>query len=157
MTRHERAAIDEDTIMQLATNTALETELPPSALEDDAAHILVIDDEQSFRDLLNEYLTLNGYIVTLAENGFQGLDILMKDYTIKLIILDLLMPGINGVETLKKIKKLRADLPIIVISGFIDFHFPNGIEELQQEVDLILEKPFDLDELSSSCKKLLSK
>ena len=118
-------------------------------------HILVIDDDQQFRNLIDEFLSIYGYKVTLADNGFQGLDYLLKDYSIKLVVLDLLMPGINGLETLRKIKSLRKDVPIIVTSGFIEYYYPEGEESLKKEVDFILKKPFDLDELAIKCRKLL--
>ncbi len=119
------------------------------------ANILVVDDDESFRYLISEYLTLHGYKVILADNGYKGLDYVLKDYSINLVILDLLMPGINGIETMKQIKSLRGDLPIIITSGFIDYHFPNGIDGLLSDDDSVLEKPFDLRELFNHCKKVL--
>ena len=118
-------------------------------------HILVIDDDQQFRNLIDEFLSIYGYKVTLADNGFQGLDYLLKDYSIKLVVLDLLMPGINGLETLRRIKSLRKDVPIIITSGFIEYYYPDGEESLKKEVDFILKKPFDLDELAIKCRQLL--
>ena len=120
-------------------------------------HILVIDDDQQFRNLIDEFLTIYGYKISLADNGFKGLDILLKDYSVKLVILDLLMPGINGLETLRKIKSLRNNVPIIITSGFIEYYYPDGEESLKKEVDLILKKPFDLDELARKCRQLLEK
>ena len=127
-----------------------ETEVP-------RVHILVIDDDQQFRNLIDEFLSIYGYKVTLADNGFKGLDILLKDYSVKLVILDLLMPGINGLETLRKIKSLRKNVPIIITSGFIEYYYPDGDESLKKEVDLILKKPFDLDELARKCRQLLER
>ncbi len=121
----------------------------------DRPRILVIDDDQSFRDLLFQYLSLLGYKVVLADNGFRGLDILLKDYAVKLVILDLLMPGISGVETLDKIKTMRKDIPIIITSGFLEYYFPDGEESLLKDVDKVLRKPFDLDQLASVCTDLL--
>lgn len=126
-----------------------------SGKEFDKVHILIIDDDQYIRQLLDEYLTLIGYNVILADNGFKGLDILLTDYTIKLVILDLLMPGISGLETLRKVKTMRNDVPIIITSGFIEYYFPDGEETLKGDVDLIIRKPFDLDHLANCCKKLL--
>ena len=119
------------------------------------SHILVVDDDQQFRSLLEEFLTLHGYKVTLADNGFQGLDVVLKDYTVGLVILDLLMPGINGLETLRRLKSLRNDLPVIITSGFIEYYYPNGEESLKSEVSSILKKPFNLDELAEKCEQLL--
>ena len=119
------------------------------------SNILVIDDDPTFRQLLDEFLTLHGYNVLLADNGYSGLDIILKDYALNLIILDLLMPGINGIETMRQIKVLRKDLPIIITSGFVEYHFPDGTDSLENMADLVLEKPFNLDELYQACKKLL--
>ena len=118
-------------------------------------HVLVIDDDQQFRSLIDEFLTIYGYRVSLADNGFKGLDLVLRDYTIKLVILDLLMPGISGQETLKKLKTLRTDIPVIVTSGFIEYYYPEGKNKLEKEVDGILRKPFSLDELAAKCRELV--
>ncbi len=136
---------------------------PKSSLEPvTAAHkeasniqILLIDDDADIRSMLSEFFSLMGYSVLSADNGFKALDFLMKNYNVKLIILDLLMPGINGIETLEKIRELRSNVSIIVTSGFIDYYYPNGIAPLKGNVDAVLKKPFDLDELSVICRRLL--
>ena len=119
------------------------------------SNILVIDDDSALRELVDEFLTLQGYNVTLADNGFSGLDIILKDYSLNLVVLDLLMPGMNGVETMRQIKLLRKDIPIIITSGFVEYHFPEGKDSLNTMVDVVLEKPFNLEKLHKACKKLL--
>lgn len=121
-----------------------------------APHVLVIDDDLLARQVVHEALTLSGYHVTLADNGYVGLDIILKDYTVQLVILDLLMPGINGLDTLRDIKRLRPDLPIVIVSGFIDYHCPNGTDSLCGKVDLVLQKPFDIMKFPEQCRHLLS-
>jgi excisionase family DNA binding protein len=118
--------------------------------------VLVIDDDIDIRNMLKEFLTIMGYTVLLADNGFKALDYLLKNYSIKLVILDLLMPGINGLETLDKIKSLRSNVAIIVTSGFIDYYYPNGSDALNKKVNAVLKKPFDLDELARVCRQLLN-
>ena len=132
------------------------TQIRQKNIKKSKAKILVIDDDESFRNLLTEFLTIRGYAVITADNGYSGLDYILKDYTINLVILDLLMPGISGVETMEQIKNLRKDLPIIITTGFLDYHFPDGISSLSDKADIVLEKPFDLKELYESCNSLLN-
>ncbi len=117
--------------------------------------ILVIDDDLYVRKLLEEFLTVMGYNVLVADNGFKGLDIILKNYTVKLVILDLLMPGIDGTETLRRIRDMRSDVPVIVTSGYVEHYFPGGVDTIGSKVEKVLNKPFDLDELAAVCKELL--
>ena len=80
------------------------------------ANILVIDDEESMRDSCLQTLSRKGYNVQTAEDGQQGLEML-KRKSFDLIILDLKMPGLNGMEVLKIIKQDNPDIFVIVITG----------------------------------------
>ena len=78
--------------------------------------ILVIDDEQDIRIVMQQVLELEGYEVSVAANGQEGLDILETEPT-DLVITDIIMPGMDGVATLERIKEKWPDMPVIVISG----------------------------------------
>jgi len=84
--------------------------------------ILVADDDKHIRALYEETLKIEGYKVILAENGEQTLEII-KNIKIDLVILDVRMPGINGMETLTEINKNKSHPPVLVntaYSGYIE-------------------------------------
>ena len=80
-------------------------------------HILVVDDEPLVRNSLSELLTLSGYSVSNASNGQEALE-LLKSYTADIVITDLKMPQMDGVELLKHIREFHPDTPVILITGF---------------------------------------
>src|SRR5699024_544812 len=77
--------------------------------------ILVIDDEKEIRDLIAIYLKNEGYNVLQASNGEEGLDIL-RDHQVHLIVLDIMMPKLNGIEMCIKVREI-AEMPIIMLSA----------------------------------------
>lgn len=83
--------------------------------------ILVVDDDEHKRNILFRRLKKNGHKVLLAENGYRAMEILEKE-TIDLILLDILMPGISGIDVLKKLKSTERfkDIPVLVISSLND-------------------------------------
>ena len=81
--------------------------------------VLVIDDEDSVRKLLRRFLEADGYRVCLASDGIEGLAWLNRE-SVNLILLDLKMPGMNGAEFLKEMRKMNEYLPVIVVTGYPD-------------------------------------
>ncbi|MBU4119195.1 MAG: response regulator, partial [Proteobacteria bacterium] len=81
-----------------------------------AKTILIIDDEASIRDSLSGILADEGFHTRLAEDGLQGLS-LLEEERVDLVLLDIWMPGLDGMEVLQKIKESYPDLPVIMISG----------------------------------------
>jgi CheY-like chemotaxis protein len=79
--------------------------------------ILVVDDDAIIRNALFEFLSSRGYQVILAENGREGLD-KYKESTPDLVILDLIMPEMNGVECLEEMRKVNSNTNVIVLTGF---------------------------------------
>jgi DNA-binding NtrC family response regulator len=80
-------------------------------------NILVIDDQESMRDSCQQTLCRKGYTVDTADNGEKGLAIL-KEKSYDLVILDLKMPGLNGLDVLKIIKEENPEIVVIVITGY---------------------------------------
>jgi YesN/AraC family two-component response regulator len=80
------------------------------------AHILVIDDDEQIRDVLKLMLEHEGYIVDTAENGFEGVN-LYKEKGADLVITDILMPGMGGVQTIMELRLISPDVKVIAISG----------------------------------------
>lgn len=106
--------------------------------------ILVVDDEQNIRRMLNRVLSSEGFIVKEAINGLEALKRLEEeDYS--LVLLDLKMPGLNGIETLKKIRESDINLPIIMISAYGSIS--EAVEAMKLGALDYLTKPFDIEEL----------
>ena len=81
--------------------------------------ILIIDDEESIRKSLKLFLDEKGFRVLTAPNGYDGLDLVEKEKP-HMILLDVTMPGLNGIETLEKIKQLSPGAGVIMVTGVAD-------------------------------------
>ena len=114
--------------------------------------ILVVDDELFVRELLLEFLSAEGYEVSLADSGEKAVA-LMQTQPADLVLVDLKMPGIDGVETLKQIKKIAPDSLAIIMTGYPTIE--SSIEALRQGAYDYVVKPFKLDDLKSSIEKAL--
>lgn len=114
--------------------------------------ILLIDDEKEFITTLAERLELRGYDADIAESGEDGLALLGKaGYDVA--ILDLMMPGLNGIETLVQIKNIDTDLPVILLTGHGSTK--EGMEGMRIGAFDFLMKPLDINELLSKIKLAL--
>ena len=120
------------------------------------AKLLVIDDEEAFRQLLREVLEQDGHQVWEADNGAAGLDIIRRQ-ALDLAIVDVVMPKKGGIELLMELQHEPSDLKIIIMSGKIDTD-RDSFQLLLRQLGApnILRKPFDLDELRSRIKALLA-
>jgi len=101
--------------------------------------VLIIDDEKNFTEELNEFLKNSGYSCLEANTGQEGLNIL-KDQQIDLLILDVLLPGMNGLDILKKVKAKYPDMEVIIVSGHGDMD--TVIEAMRLGALDYLRKPF---------------
>ncbi|WP_432663477.1 response regulator transcription factor [Wukongibacter baidiensis] len=113
-------------------------------------HIFVVDDEKNIRELVKKYLQKEGYSVTLLENGINLLG-KIKELSPDLIVLDIMMPGIDGIELCKEIRK-TSEIPIIFISAR-DEEF-DRILGLEIGGDDYLSKPFSPRELVVRIKNI---
>ncbi len=117
-------------------------------------HILVVDDENSIRELLQEYLSLEGYKVDTAKDGNDAYEYLRKSYY-DIVLTDLEMPGMNGIELLKKANSQGLNHKFIILTGFGTVE--TAIMALKLgAVDYIL-KPFKLEELGLIIKKAIQR
>lgn len=117
-----------------------------------APKIILIEADQEFRLVLQEFLQDHGFQVLLAEDGLVGLELLQHEYA-DLVILDIKLPYISGIGLVQQAKQNRPSLPIICIGGY-DFS-PEKIAE-QENADLILSKPFGLQDLLKAIQELTS-
>jgi len=114
--------------------------------------ILVVDDEENIRLLYQEELEEDGYTVDVAAHGQEALEKL-NTFQPDLITLDIRMPGMDGVETLRKIREVQRDLPVILCSAYGEYK-----QDLTTWAsDAYVIKTSDLTELKGTIKTLLSK
>ena len=106
--------------------------------------ILVADDEESLRAVIRGSLVQKGYDVETAEEGKKA-SLLLKQKTYDLILLDIRLPGMNGFELLKEIRKKASPPPVIMITA--EDTMKNAVEAMKQGAFDYLAKPFDIDEL----------
>ncbi|MEK6564797.1 MAG: response regulator [Candidatus Omnitrophota bacterium] len=107
-----------------------------------SSKILVVDDDKTVRGFLELFLKTKGFAnVVSAENGEDAIKIVEKE-NIKLILLDVMLPGMNGVEVLRKIKAINKDISVIMITGYPDEE--KAKEAIREGVYDYIIKPFDL-------------
>lgn len=118
------------------------------------ANILVIDDEETMRDSCLQTLSRNGNRVAVAEDALTGLAMLEKE-SFDLVILDLKMPGINGMEVLKKLNEEHPKLAVVIITGYATVE--SVIEGMRTGAYDFIPKPFTPESLLMSVKRALEK
>ena len=116
-------------------------------------HILIVDDDDRIRDLLKDYLSENNYIVSTAENADQAKERL-EYLKFDIIILDVMMPGQNGYELTKEVKK-QTNVPIILLTAKGEVE--NRIKGLELGADDYIGKPFEPKELLLRIKNIINK
>lgn len=126
--------------------------IPAEEKELQTEQILVVDDEASIRKTLETVLVDAGYQVLLAADGQSALNIL-RTVRPALVLLDIWMPGIDGIEILKKVKEIYFDLPIIMISGHATI--ATAVKATQLGASDFIEKPLDLHATLASVSRAL--
>jgi CheY-like chemotaxis protein len=121
------------------------------------ATILLVDDEELLRAGVQEMLEMSGYRVITATNGHEAMACL-KQHAIDLVITDLVMPKMDGVDFVEQLRQIWPDLPVIVVSGSTrNIMQRYGIESIQVPgADASLSKPFKGVDLMSQIKALLA-
>ncbi len=118
------------------------------------AHILIVDDDPSLRNMLSIVLKKEGYLISTAENGKAALKFLKKN-DVELIISDIKMPDLSGIELLKMVKTIESEVPFILITAYSSTN--EAIEAMKLGADDYITKPFNLDELKIILHKSLQK
>jgi DNA-binding NtrC family response regulator len=106
------------------------------------ASVLLVDDEEQFLQVLSERLTNRGLNVSSVTSGEEAIA-MVENKNFDAVVVDLAMPGIDGIETTKKIKEKRPDLEIIILTGHATVKA--GIEAMKLGAEDFLEKPVDLN------------
>lgn len=115
--------------------------------------ILVVDDEPNYLIVLSELLKDEGFEVFIASSGLEGLKII-EDVDLDVVITDMQMPGMNGMEFLIEVKKRVPDLPVVIITAFAEVD--KAVEAMQNGAINYLAKPFSNDELIITINKAAS-
>ena len=116
--------------------------------------ILIADDDKLLRDLLSDILKKQGYTVVKANDGEMAIEIFYNSPDIDLVILDVMMPNIDGWESLKEIRK-RSDVPVIMLTALGDEK--HEISGLKKGADDYISKPFSYEVLIARIDAILRK
>jgi two-component system, OmpR family, response regulator MprA len=115
--------------------------------------ILVVDDERAVRESLRRALELEGYVVELAQDGEEALARVTREPLPDAVILDVLMPGIDGLETCRRIRTSGASVPVLMLTARAEID--SRVAGLDAGADDYLPKPFALAELLARLRALL--
>jgi two-component system, cell cycle sensor histidine kinase and response regulator CckA len=118
--------------------------------------VLIIEDDDEFRKVESAILEKLGYTVCMASDGFEGIEIFKaKNDEISLVILDLVMPKMNGWEILSEMRKIKPAIPSLFVTGYgLDGAYVKYIPE--EGID-ILQKPFSFDALSQKVREVINR
>lgn len=117
--------------------------------------ILVVDDEPNIRRVLEAVLSKDGHTVQTAENGRKGLDIISQDANIEVLITDLIMPDINGIELLAAAREINPTMSVIMITAHGTIK--SAVDAMKLGALDYVTKPFDLDEIKIVVKNALER
>lgn len=116
--------------------------------------ILIVDDQFGIRILLNEVFQKEGYKTFQAANGVQALEI-VKKHAPDLVLLDMKIPGMDGIEILKRMKVIDPDIRVIIMTAY------GELDMIQEAKDLgaitHFAKPFDIDDIRAAVRKHVRK
>ena len=121
---------------------------------DNKKKILVIEDEATLQKALNDVLAQDGYDVLSALDGMSGLDLALKENP-DLILLDIILPKMDGFEVLKRLKEKESKIPVIILTNLSD------INDIQKALDLgattyLVKADFHLDDVLKKVKETLN-
>ena len=121
-------------------------------MTESSSHILVVDDDREIRDLLSKFLVKHGYRVTTAADG-RDMKRMLEDWGIDLIVLDLMMPGEDGLTLCRDLRANKCDIPIIMLTAMGED--TDRIIGLEMGADDYLPKPFNPRELLARIKAVM--
>ena len=113
--------------------------------------VLVVDDEKKIREMVSDYLTAIGFDTLLASNGSEAISMVAQEEPC-LIVLDIMMPGIDGIDTVRRIRE-RSGVPIIMVTAKAEEG--DKLIALEMGADDYLVKPFSLKELAARIRAIL--
>ncbi|MHA1379003.1 MAG: response regulator [Candidatus Helarchaeota archaeon] len=115
------------------------------------AKIIVIDDDDGITETLKYILEKFGYTVSVANSGFEAIE-MIKKFRHNVALLDFMMPGINGIETFKEIKKINPSINVIMMTAY---SLDDFLKEAKKEgVIAVLQKPFNINNVIELIKSV---
>ena len=118
----------------------------------DTIRVLLVDDEDEFRESTTKVLARRGMVVRGAENGAKALELLAVELP-DVVVLDLRMPGMDGIATLQKIRERHGAIPVIILTGHGDTG--NALAGISLDIHDFLQKPVDMDRLAEKIRSTL--
>lgn len=117
-------------------------------------HILIVDDDMAMLETISKALRNSGHGVVTSPNGIEALNILQSDQKFDLILSDVIMPGIDGIELSQEAAKILPSLKIMFITGFSAVAL--GAKNPHKTGKTVINKPFHLNELVSRVNEMLA-
>ncbi len=118
--------------------------------------ILLVEDETEILKIVKQFLERNGFDVIAASTGRKAVDIVASGEKVDLAVLDVKMPGMNGLDCMKAIRKIKPSLPAFFLTGSIDrAKYMEDLETLGVDPEDVFQKPVDLYELVGRIKERL--
>jgi len=130
------------------------TTYTPTSVELSTSRLLIIDDEPGIRESLETLLTLEGFHVTLAQDGAHGLEALSRE-EFDLLLLDLALPGESGIDLLPRIKRMHPQLPVIMITAFGTVG--NVVDAIRAGAENFVQKPWDNEKLLADIRSAIAR
>lgn len=116
--------------------------------EQEHLNILVVDDEREICKMFKKWLLLEGHRVKFALTGKNAIDLIKKE-NFDIVYLDIIMPGISGIEVFEKIRKISSEIKIVLMTG--ELLDNKALEELKLKgISKILKKPFKIEDINSA-------
>jgi len=119
------------------------------------ANVLLVDDEVSFVETFSERLELRDFEISKAFSGEEALEVLDENKNIEVVILDVKMPGMDGIETLVEIKRKNPLVEVMMLSGHADV--ASAIDGMKQGAFDYLMKPVDMDQITTKVTEAVAK
>ena len=131
------------------------TAVHSAARSDRPRRVLVVDDAEGIRTYLANLLELHGYQVDTAEDGRRALALLESGAAPDVVLMDVMMPGLDGIETLRRLRAVDATVPVVMLS--VVGKASTIVEAMQLGAVDYLNKPFEEEELEATLRKVLEK
>ena len=144
-----------DVYLPVSDKELLQSVHTRSGLVKGSGTVLLVDDEEMIIDVCGAMLENMGYLVIAARNGAQAVDaVRQKKHVIDLVILDLIMPGMNGGQTFDLIRDIQPNMPVILASGYAF----DGLttKAMKKGCNGFIQKPFNFSDLSQKIRKILN-
>lgn len=114
-------------------------------------NILVVEDNETLSATLRELFTREGHVVDVVDNGLSAMDY-ARQYPYDLIILDIMLPGLDGLSVIRRLREAKLDVPVLMLTALSETS--DKIDGLNAGADDYLTKPFDVDELLARANAL---